>query len=171
MEKFQKKTFRIRSWQPTDVPSLVEHANNANIANNLRDSFPYPYTEEDATIYINYAIGKSPMQDFAIETDGKAMGGISLVPLSDVERFSAEIGYWLGESYWNKGIATEVVRTFINYLFHNTSIVRLFACVFTHNLPSVRVLEKNGFRKVGILHKAAYKNNRFVDMYYYERCT
>jgi RimJ/RimL family protein N-acetyltransferase len=167
----EKKTFRIRPWMPEDAPALVEHANNINITRNLRDSFPCPYTEEGAKRYIGYVSSKTPPQDFAIEVDGKAIGGISVFPLSDIERFSAELGYWIGEAYWNKGIATEMVKIFTDYIFQHTSIVRLFACVFTHNHPSVRVLEKNAFRRVGILHKAAFKNNRFEDMYYYERCT
>ena len=88
--------FRIRPWQPADIPALVEHANNINVSKNLRDSFPYPYTDEDARQYIGYVNSKAPPQDFAIEVDGKAIGGISLVPSSNIERFSAEIGYWIG---------------------------------------------------------------------------
>jgi RimJ/RimL family protein N-acetyltransferase len=169
MLSIQGKTFQLRPWQPEDAPSLAAEANNINLSKNVRDAFPYPYTEEHAKVYIDQACAKSPQQDFAIVIDGKAVGGIGVVPLSDVERFSAEIGYWIGESYWNKGIVTEVLQTFCNYLFAHTSLVRLFACVYEYNLPSARVLEKTGFRKVGILQKAAFKNNRFVNMFYYER--
>jgi RimJ/RimL family protein N-acetyltransferase len=169
MLSIQGKTFLLRPWQQEDIPSLVAQANNIKISSNTRDSFPYPYTEEDAETYINHTRMKLSPEDFAIVTEGKAVGGISLVPLSDVERFSAEIGYWIGEDYWNRGIVTEVVRTFSDYLFTHTNIVRLFACVYVHNLPSVRVLEKSDFRRVGILQKAAFKNNRFIDLFYYER--
>jgi RimJ/RimL family protein N-acetyltransferase len=170
MLALKTKSFRIRPWQMEDIPDLVVHANNLNVSKNVRDSFPYPYTEINAKSYIEYVACKNPLQDFAIEMNGIAIGGISVSPLSDIERFSAELGYWLGESYWNKGVATETVRIFTDYIFQHTGIVRLFACVLTCNLPSVRVLEKNGFRRVGVLHKAAFKNNRFEDMYYYERC-
>jgi RimJ/RimL family protein N-acetyltransferase len=169
MLSIQEKTFQLRPWQPEDISSLVAQANNINISKNLRDSFPCPYTEEDAKTYINHTCTKSPQQDFAIVIDGKAAGGIGIVPLSDVERFSAEIGYWIGEAYWNKGIATGAVRAFTDYVLAHTNIVRLFALTFAYNLPSARVLEKAGFRLVGTLHKAAFKNNRFVDMLYYER--
>jgi RimJ/RimL family protein N-acetyltransferase len=169
MLSIQKKTFLLRPWQPEDSSSLAAQANNINISRNLRDSFPYPYTEEDAKTYIHHASKRSPQQDFAIVVDGKAVGGIGLVLLSDVERFSAEIGYWIGETYWNKGIGTGVVRAFTDYLLTHTNIVRLFACTFVHNIPSARVLEKAGFRLVGTFHKAAFKNNRFVDILYYER--
>jgi RimJ/RimL family protein N-acetyltransferase len=169
MLSIQEKIFQLRPWQPGDAPSLAAEANNVNISKNLRDAFPYPYTEEDAKAYIDQTCTKSPQQDFAIVIDGKAVGGISVVPLSDVERFSAEIGYWIGESYWNKGVGTKSLQTFSAYLFTHTNIVRLFAYVYEHNLPSARVLEKAGFRKVGVLEKAAFKNNRFVNMLYYER--
>jgi RimJ/RimL family protein N-acetyltransferase len=168
MLSIQEKTFQLRPWQPEDVPSLAAEANNINVSKNTRDSFPYPYTEEDAQTFIDLT-AKSPQQDFAIVIDGKAVGGIGLTPLSDVERFSAEVGFWIGESYWNKGIVTKVLQTFCNYLFTHTNIVRLFACVFEYNRASARVLEKAGFRQVGILQKAAFKNNRFVNLIYYER--
>jgi RimJ/RimL family protein N-acetyltransferase len=169
MLSIQKESFLLRPWQPGDIPSLAAQANNVNIWKNVRDSFPSPYTEEDAEAYIYHTMAKSPQQDFAIVIDGKAVGGIGVVPLSDVERFSAEIGYWLGEPHWNKGIATQAVRTFSDYILTQTNLVRLFACVYDYNLPSARVLEKAGFRRVGTLQKAAFKNNRFTDMHYYER--
>ncbi|MDR1918565.1 MAG: GNAT family N-acetyltransferase [Tannerellaceae bacterium] len=169
MLSIKKEKFLLRPWQPEDVASLAAQANNIKIWKNTRDSFPYPYTEEDATAYIHHTMSKSPQQDFAIVIDGKAVGGIGVVPLSDVERFSAEVGYWLGESYWNKGIGTQVLIAFSEYLLAHTNLVRLFACVYAYNLPSVRILEKAGFRKVGTLQKAAFKNNRFTDMHYYER--
>ncbi|MDR1644877.1 MAG: GNAT family N-acetyltransferase [Tannerellaceae bacterium] len=169
MLSIRTNTFLLRPWQPEDIPSLTAEANNPRISSNLRDSFPYPYTTKDAEDFIHYAGSKPTAQEFAIVIDGKAVGGIGISPLADVERFSAEVGYWIGESWWNKGIATEALRTFAGYLFAHTNFVRLFACVYACNLPSVRVLEKAGFRRVGVLQKAAFKNNRFVDMFYYER--
>jgi RimJ/RimL family protein N-acetyltransferase len=169
MLSIQTKTLLLRPWQPEDIPALAAEANNIRVSGNLRDSFPYPYTEEDAEAFIRYACAKPSPQEFAIVIDGKAVGGIGLVPLTDIERFSAEIGYWTGEAWWNRGVATEAVRTFADYLLAHTNFVRLFACVFDYNLPSAHVLEKAGFRRVGVLQKAAFKNNRFVDMFYYER--
>jgi RimJ/RimL family protein N-acetyltransferase len=169
MLSIQKKEFQLRPWSPEDVASLAAEANNIRISHNMRDGFPYPYTEEDAKAFIEQSCRMSPQLNFAIVVGGKAVGGIGIVPLSDVERFSAEVGYWIGESYWNMGIVTRVLCTLADYLFEHTNIVRLFACVYAYNLPSVRVLEKAGFRRVGTLQKAAFKNNRFVDMFYYER--
>jgi RimJ/RimL family protein N-acetyltransferase len=169
MMAIQKESFMLRPWEEGDAASLVENANNFNVWRNLRDSFPHPYTEADGRYFIETAKSKPATQDFAIVVDGKAAGGIGVVPLTDVERFSVEIGYWIGEPYWGKGIVTQAVQTMTAYLFEHTNIVRLFAPVFAHNTASARVLEKSGFRRVGILEKAAFKNNRFEDMLYYER--
>jgi RimJ/RimL family protein N-acetyltransferase len=168
MMAIQKESFLLRPWEAGDAASLAENANNIKIWQNVRDCFPHPYTVVDGRDFIELATSKPAVQDFAIVIDGKAVGGIGIVPLSDVERFGAEIGYWIGEPFWNKGIVTQAVQTMVAYLFEHTNIVRLFAPVFVHNMASARVLEKNGFRQVGILKKAAFKNNRFVDMLYYD---
>ncbi|MDR1357112.1 MAG: GNAT family N-acetyltransferase [Tannerellaceae bacterium] len=160
----------IRGFQSGDARSIAAEADNIKIWNNMSDSFPSPYTEEEAMAYIERAQSKSPAQDFAIVAADRAIGGISVAPLQGVERFSAEIGYWIGESYWNRGIASWAVGAFSSYLLSETSIVRLVAIVYEYNRASSRVLEKNGFRLVGVMRKAAFKNNSFVDMLYYERC-
>lgn len=166
--KIEKGKYQIRPWKIEDVKSLAENANNINIWNNIRDRFPYPYTEEDGEEFINSTIQKDEPEDFAIIIDRKAVGGIGFVPQTDVERISAEIGYWLGEDYWGKGIMSSVVRDISDYIFNNTDIIRLFAPVFEFNHASMKVLEKSGFQKIAILHKAAIKNNKVIDMHYYE---
>ncbi|GHT38330.1 N-acetyltransferase [Bacteroidia bacterium] len=165
---FQTARFELRPWEEADALSLAKYANNIKVWNNLRDLFPHPYTFQDAKDYIACVRLQPIAQDFAIVTGGEAAGGISILPQADVERFSAELGYWLGEPFWNKGIMTAAVIRLADYLFEHTNIVRLFASVFDHNQASARVLEKAGFRFVGLHHKAAYKNNRFIDMRYYE---
>ena len=134
----------------------------------MRDGFPSPYTEEDAREYIESTLSKGCVQDFAIVIDGKAIGGIGFIPQSDVERYSAEIGYWLGEPYWGQGIMSGIVFRFVEYIFTTTELVRLYASVFDYNTASRRVLEKCGFRLVGIMRKAVRKNDRWVDMCCYE---
>ena len=87
----------------------------------------------------------------------------------DVERLSAEIGYWIGEPHWNRGIAGDAVGSICEYAFRETELIRLFASVFEYNAPSMRVLEKNGFRKVGVQRRAAIKEGRIIDLHLYER--
>ena len=160
--------YSLRAWEISDCDSLAENANNINVWNNVRDYFPHPYAVNDARIFITKTLEKDSIEDFAIIINGKAVGGIGFIPLNDVERLSAEIGYWLGETYWNNGIMTSVLKDTVNYIFENTEIIRVFAAIFEHNTPSMKVLEKAGFQKIGILHKAAIKNNKIIDMHYYE---
>lgn len=164
----RREGYLIRSWQPDDEASLAATLNNIAIWNNVRDALPYPYTLDDAREYIAFTRQKPYPQDFAIEIDGKAAGGIGFVPQTDVERFNAEIGYWIGEAYWNRGIASDAVRVLADYVFLHTAIVRLYAHVYDYNEASMRVLGKAGFRKIGIMQQAAFKNGRFIDLHAYE---
>lgn len=157
---------QLRPWRPEDAPSLAEQADNRNIWNNVRDIFPHPYTPEDARAYIELAGSKPRIEDMAIVVDGLAVGGLGFVPQSDVERYNAELGYWIGEAYW--GLVSEAVAGFISYVFGLCGIKRLFAGVYERNYGSMRVLEKNGFRQVGVCRQAVCKNGLFLDCHLYE---
>lgn len=162
------KNYLLREWSLSDKISLAENANNINIWNNVRDYFPYPYTVEDGEQFINMVLSKeSPFTDFAIDVGGKAVGGIGIVLNSDVERISAEIGYWLGEYYWNRGITTNVVEEMVDYAFSHFPIKKLYAPVFDFNRASQRVLEKVGFEREAVLKQAAIKNSKIIDLHYY----
>lgn len=160
--------FELREWQSDDAPLLCKNINNIRIWNMLRDALPYPYTLTDAHEFIEHTRTKTYLQDFAIVIDGEAVGGIGFGPLSDIERYSAELGYWLSEYYWGQGIMGDAIRVTSDHIFANTEIVRLFAVVFENNTGSMRALLKAGFREIGTLHKAAYKNGQFLDMHYLE---
>lgn len=160
--------YSLRKWELSDIESLSQNANDIEIWNNVRDGFPHPYTTDDAKAFISSTTRKKRIEDFSIIVDNKAVGGIGFVPLTDVERLSAEIGYWIGRPYWNKGIVSSALNNVIEYIFKNTEIIRLFASTYEFNIASAKVLEKAEFRKVGILRKAAIKNDKIIDMYYYE---
>ena len=155
----------IRQWTMDDLPNLVKNANNINVWNNLRNYFPHPYTEEHAKSWIESAMLESPAMNFAIDMDGEAIGGIGLIFNTDVYIMSAEIGYWIGEDYWGKGIATEAIRQMIEYSFYYFDIVRIYAEVFENNKSSMRALEKNGFYLEGVRRKSVLKNNVLMDDY------
>jgi RimJ/RimL family protein N-acetyltransferase len=165
--KMVSGNIRLRSLSMDDIPVLTQLANNKKIWVNLRDIFPHPYTEEDARIFIRRCMGENPKLTFAIEYQNSLTGVIGLVLQSDVYRFSAEIGYWIGEPYWNKGIATRAVNSLVDYGFQSLHLQRIFTGVFDHNKASQRVLEKCGFTLEGIASKAIFKNNRFLDEYKY----
>ena len=155
----------IRQWTENDLASLVLHANNINVWNNLRNYFPYPYTEDAGRLWLEKTIGATPIVNFAIDLDGEAIGGIGLILNSDVYVMSVEIGYWLGEAHWGKGIGTEAVRQMIEYTFYYFDVIRLYAEVFETNKASMRVLEKNGFYLEGVRRKAVLKNAVVMDDY------
>jgi len=155
----------LRGWQKKDVKSLARNANNKKIWDMLRDEFPYPYTELAAKQWIQIANQDNPLTNLAIVYKGVAIGGIGLIMQKDVFRKNAEIGYWIGEKYWNKGIATKALKATINYAFENFDIVRLYAYVFESNISSISVLKKCGFTEEARLKKAVLKNNQLIDFY------
>jgi [ribosomal protein S5]-alanine N-acetyltransferase len=166
MELRQHHAF-LRPWRVGDEESLVRHANNRKVWRNLRDAFPHPYTLADAQAYLAGQHGDDPVSSFAIEVEGEAAGGIGLHLQSDVEWRSAEIGYWLGEAHWGKGIMTEAVRAVTAYGFAQLDLVRIYANVFEWNPASMRVLEKAGYALEGRLRKAITKDGQTIDSLLY----
>lgn len=157
----------LRRWKKGDVKSLVFHANNRKVWINLRDSFPNPYTTRDAKEWIASASKLKPLTIFAITVDGLAVGGIGIHPRGDVERRCAEIGYWLGETHWGQGIATEALKAVSDYAFKNFDLCRLYAPVFAWNPASARVLKKAGYRLEGRLKKSIIKDDKTIDSWLY----
>ncbi len=164
----QKKNYILRTWEAKDAPSLAKYLDNKKIWDNCRDALPYPYKLEDAKGFIEMIKQKEGIHDFCIEVNGEAIGNIGFVPETDIQRFNAEVGYVIGEPYWNQGIVTDALKEAIHYYFSHSDKVRIFAYVFAYNIPSIRVLEKAGFTKVGIMRQSIYKNERFIDAHCYE---
>jgi len=134
----------------------------------MRDYLPYPYTLQDAEEFILYNINlPCPAINLAIDVDGDAVGGIGIILKRDVERICAELGYWLGEKYWNRGIMTGAIKQMIRYVFANFSLHKIYATPFDFNIGSHKVLEKSGFELEGVLKRSAVKNGRVVDLWYY----
>jgi len=157
----------LREWRRGDEPSLVRHANNRNIWLNVRDAFPFPYLPSDAKSWIRLAATDALNHVFAIDVDGFAVGAIGVRPGEDVHRLSAEIGYWLGEEYWNRGIATEAVKSVTQYAFDSLGMARVHAEVFEWNLASMRVLEKAGYAFEARLARSVIKDGRIIDVVSY----
>jgi [ribosomal protein S5]-alanine N-acetyltransferase len=160
---------RVRAWLKTDAEPLAEHANNIKVAGNLRDRFPHPYTVKDARSFLRQAIAAKDPTNLAIEADGVAAGAIGYVPGRDVERFSAEIGYWLGEAFWGRGIVTEALQLVTRHAFDEMNFLRLFALPFADNVGSVRVLEKAGYVREGLLRCSSVKFGMPRDQYLFAR--
>jgi len=159
----QKDNFILRPWKLEDLDNLVRFANNKKIADNLTDAFPHPYSREDGIAFIKNFIGDNPARIFAIEVEGIACGSIGIVLQADVHRKNAEMGYWLAEDYWGRGIMTAAVRQIIEYGFKTFDINRIFARPYSYNLASQRVLAKAGMKLEGRFEKALFKNGQFMD--------
>ena len=157
----------VRSWEFGDVDTLPAYANNRKIWMNLRDAFPHPYTRQNARDWIRGVKQRLPETSFAIAVDGEAVGGIGFVMHSDVERVSAEIGYWLGEPFWGRGITSAALRAVTQYAMDTHGLTRVFAVPFAWNAASCRVLEKAGYVLEARLRKSAIKDGRLIDQFQY----
>jgi RimJ/RimL family protein N-acetyltransferase len=163
------KNCEIRNWLEKDIDSLAENANDKGIWDNLRDFFPHPYTLDDAQQWVVISNENQPLTEFAIAIDGYGVGGITLRLQSDVYRKSAEIGYWLGRKYWNKGIMTEAIAAVTDHGFEIFDLFRVFAVPFESNAASIKVLEKAGYELEGKMKRSAIKEDRIVDQLLYAK--
>jgi RimJ/RimL family protein N-acetyltransferase len=160
----------LRPWRRGDEEALVRYANNRNVWRNLRDRFPNPYTMADAEAWIRRNEGMpEPTTSFAIVLGGEPVGAIGLERRQDVDRRTPELGYWLGEPFWGRGLATEAARAVADYAFAMFDVERLEAGVFEWNPASGRVLEKAGFHFEARLVKAVFKDGRLIDRLLYAR--
>ena len=158
-------TVTLVPWNPSHVESIARYADNPKIAANLRNVFPSPYTRKDAETFIRACMeqGEEGQLNRAIVADGEAVGGISVTCQEDVYCRSAELGYWLAEPHWGKGIMTGAVRRICAEGFARWDIVRIFAEPYAYNTPSRRVLEKAGFALEGVLRQSVWKRGKLLD--------
>jgi ribosomal-protein-alanine N-acetyltransferase len=160
----------VRSYARGDEKSLVRHANNKKVWINMRDRFPYPYGMPEAEAWIQIATTTPhPECNFAIAIDDSVVGGVGIMPQSDVHAQTAEFGYWIGEEYWGKGIMSVVVCQMTDYFFSHFDLVRLYATVFAWNPASAKVLEKCGWELEGRSRKSVFKDGKYCDQLLYAK--
>ncbi len=153
----------LRPWSMQDLDQLLKYADNEKIASNLMDRFPHPYRKENGIEFITMASSQKPTNIFAIEINGEAVGSIGLHLLNDIYCKNAELGYWLAEPYWGKGIMTEAILQMVDYGFKTWDIERIFARPFGRNTASQKVLQKAGFQLEARFEKTIFKNGIFED--------
>jgi RimJ/RimL family protein N-acetyltransferase len=151
----------------SDLDSLVKYANNPNIARNMTDKFPFPYTKEHGKAFIEFATQDNPIHIFAIEVNGEAVGGIGIHPKEDIHRKNAELGYWLAEPFWNRGIMSNAIKQIVDFGFETYPVERIYAMVFSTNIGSQKILEKNNFLREAVMKETIYKNEIFLDEWIY----
>jgi RimJ/RimL family protein N-acetyltransferase len=159
----------IRSWCFADAVPLQRHANNRNIWLNLRDSFPHPYTLADSNAFLSHVAQEQPETSFAVATSSEAIGGIGLRLGADVHRKTAELGYWLGEEFWGRGIMSQAVAEFVREAFDMFDLHRIYAEPFGTNRASMRILEKAGFACEGHMRANVLKDGMVLDSCLYAR--
>ena len=160
---------RIRKWELSDAKDLAVALSNKKVQDNLRDGLPYPYTEQDGKEFISAMLSADENETFAfaITVDNMVIGSIGIFRQGNIHRQTAELGYYIAEEYWGKGIMTEAVKQICEYVFANSDIIRIYAEPFAYNIASCRVLEKVGFQYEGTLRSNAVKNGRVIDMEMY----
>ncbi len=161
--------YSIRKWKLDDAADISKVLNNTKIIENLRDGIPYPYTEKDAEEFITAMLSSDENKTyaFAITADDKVIGSIGVFRCDNIHFRTAEMGYYIAEPFWGKGIGTIAVKKVCDYIFEKTNIIRIFSEPFSYNIASCRVLEKAGFTYEGTLRKNAVKNNKVIDMKMY----
>ena len=160
---------RIRKWELSDAKDLAVALSNKKVQDNLRDGLPYPYTEQDGKEFISAMLSADESETFAfaITVDNMVIGSIGIFRQGNIHRQTAELGYYIAEEYWGKGIMTEAVKQICEYVFANSDIIRIYAEPIAYNIASCRVLEKVGFQYEGTLRSNAVKNGRVIDMEMY----
>jgi [ribosomal protein S5]-alanine N-acetyltransferase len=168
--RIQIGDYQIRSYRPADAEAIVRHADNPRVVANLTDAFPHPYTFDKAREWLDMAVNQEVEALFAVADDHELVGAIGLHLEQDVFYRTAEIGYWLGETCWGRGIASAAVDAFTAYTFENfEDIVRIQAHVFANNPASARVLEKAGYDLEGRLRSSVFKNGELLDQWMYAK--
>lgn len=160
---------RIRKWELSDAKDLAAALSNRKVQDNLRDGLPYPYTEQDGKEFISAMLSADENETFAfaIMVDDKVVGSIGIFRQGNIHSQTAELGYYIAEEYWGKGIMTEAVKQICEYVFANSDIIRIYAEPFAYNIASCRALEKAGFQYEGTLRSNAVKNGKVIDMKMY----
>ena len=160
---------RIRKWELSDAKDLAAALSNKKVQDNLRDGLPYPYTEQDGKEFISAMLSADESETFAfaITVDNMVIGSIGIFRQGNIHSQTAELGYYIAEEYWGKGIMTEAVKQICEYVFAKSDIIRIYAEPFAYNIASCRVLEKVGFQYEGTLRSNAVKNGKVIDMEMY----
>jgi RimJ/RimL family protein N-acetyltransferase len=154
---------KLRPFTTEDLDAMIYHANNPKVAANLTDAFPSPYTKESGLLFLERVMKQDPAEVLAIEVDGEVVGNIGIHPQQDVNRLNAELGYFIGEDHWGKGIATEAIKLMVKYAFDHFDLQRIFARPFGTNIASQKVLQKTGFVLEARIPEILIKNGQLED--------
>lgn len=160
-----KQVINLREYRDSDVKRLQSLANNENVAKYMTSVFPSPYTHDDAQWWLSTGCKSGIVR--AIEYDGEFVGSVGGNVKTDERSRTAAVGYWIGEPYWGKGIASAALKLFSQQLFASTNLLRLEASICGPNSASMRTAEKAGFEKEAVLRNALFMNDTVYDEHIY----
>jgi ribosomal-protein-alanine N-acetyltransferase len=159
----------LREYVDSDLERLVRLANNENVSRYLVYTFPYPYTKADGEWWISTGSKQNGAITRAVEYEGLLVGSVGITPQSGWREHLGEIGYWVGEEHWGKGIATAALRQMTDYGFNSLQFRKLYAPVLAPNVASMRVLAKGGYAPEAVLNAEVQKGQRFFDIHQFAR--
>lgn len=157
----------LRDYANSDIEALVALANNKLVSRFLVDTFPYPYTRADAEWWVSKGVKAERDVTKAIEYNGQFVGSVGIGRKTGWRDHLAEIGYWLGEPFWGKGIATQAVHQMTEYAFSDLKLQKLYALILAPNRTSMRVVEKCGYELEGVLKREVFKDGKYYDVHYF----
>ncbi len=160
---------RLRDYTESDIQKLTQLANNKNVSRYMIDTFPYPYTRDDAAWWVHTGASANGAVTKVIEVNNEFVGSVGILPQTGWKRHCAEIGYWVGEPFWGKGIATKALQEMSNLASEQHGIRKLFAPVLGPNIASMRVLEKGGYVLEGVLKQEVYKDGTYYDIHHFAK--
>lgn len=167
--RLETKNLIIRPLRLSDAEAITKHLQNKKIHRNLTN-LPWPYTLDSAKYYIKKS-NKPSASNIAFgiySKEHKEIIGVSTLSNINLKHKQAEGGSWLAEKYWGTGYIYEAKLEIYKYIFNVLKFNKIFSKTFTFNIRSEKHLLKLGFRKCGILEQDLYKNNKYLDTYFYE---
>jgi len=160
----------LRRLKRTDTTSLQHNANNANVSRFL-PLLPHPYGMSDAITWINIAHRQARRDrgyHFGVTVDGidEIVGVIGLNNINRNDN-NAEVGYWLAEHLWGRGLGREMLGLMLGFSFEQLGLHRVYAIVQSMNLGSIKVLEACGMKREGCYREASRMDNGWHDVFIY----
>ncbi len=155
----------FRQYSLDYADTLAQIRNNPGVLDNGYDKTPDPFTKQDAIDFIKIQLGNNPPRRFLIFHNDELAGEIGITLQDDVHRLCAEIGYFIAEPFWGKGLATAAIKKMTAYAFSTFEIVRISAGVFEFNKASMKALEKNGYYLECIRKNSVIKKGKIMADY------
>jgi RimJ/RimL family protein N-acetyltransferase len=169
--EFEGEKIRIRKLKLSDADDVFRNINNKAVVRWMSVTVPYPYLQKDAIKFIRKSqrgINSKKYYNFGIvlKRTGKVIGGIGLEKI-DLKNKRAEIGFWIAQKHWGKGLVKEAIEIVSKFGFKQLGFHKIYSVVFEENIASQKVLEKFGFKVEGKLVEEFYRYEKWQNIILY----